>query len=329
MTPLRIGVLGAANITERAMVEPARQLDGVGVEAIGSRDPERARALADRLGIPAAGDYDALIDAPDLDLLYIALPPSEHARWATRALAAGKHVLCEKPLSANGATAAEIAAAADAAGRRAFVGFHYRLHPFIRELLEVLASDALGEVREVAIDFSIPHFVVKPGNIRLDGDLAGGAVMDVGCYAVDLLRASYGELAVESATSVIYDHDPRIDLQTDAQLRTADGVPVSIRSSFLGDDEGAMVLRVTGERAALEATKVIVPQWGAELRVTSGETVLRELAADPADNSYAAQLAHVAEVLRTGEPSILDAERAVGTMRTVDAIYRAAGLQPR
>ena len=325
-----VGILGAGGIAERAMVEPSRTVDGVEVLAIGARDPERARAFAERLDLPAWGDYDAVLSDPRVDLVYLALPPIVHAEWATRALEAGKHVLCEKPLSANGTTAAAIADTADATGRRAFVGFHYRLHPFIAELLATIGSGVVGDVQRVEVDFSIPHLVVKPGNIRLDGDLAGGAVMDVGCYAVDLLRAAFGEPEVVSASARTYDADPRIDLQTDAELRLPGGIPAAVRASFLGDDNGAMEVRVLGSAASLRATSVIVPQWGATLTVTSPDGVtLREIAVDPAENSYARQLEHVRDVLTTGAASILDAPRAVGTMRTVDAIYRAAGLLPR
>jgi len=325
-----IGILGAGGIAERAMVEPSRTVDGVEVVAIGARDPERARVFAERLDLPAWGDYDTVLADPRVDLVYLALPPIVHAEWATRALEAGKHVLCEKPLSANGSTAAAIADTADASDRRAFVGFHYRLHPFIADLLTTIGSGVLGDVQRVEVDFSIPHFVVQPGNIRLDGDLAGGAVMDVGCYAVDLLRAAFGEPEVVSASARTYDADPRIDLQTDAELRLPGGIPAAVRASFLGDDAGAMEVRVLGNVASLRATSVIVPQWGATLTVTSPDgAVLREVAVDPAETSYARQLEHVREVLITGAPSILDARRAVGTMRTVDAIYRAAGLQPR
>ena len=100
--PLGIGILGAAGIAERAIVEPARELDGVRVIAIGARDPERARALADRLGVPESGDYEAILTNPDIDLVYVPLPSTVQPYWAVRALHAGKHVLCEKPLSANG-----------------------------------------------------------------------------------------------------------------------------------------------------------------------------------------------------------------------------------
>jgi predicted dehydrogenase len=299
------------------------------VFAFGARDPEWARATADLLDVPDSGDYELVLNHPDVDLVYIPLPSTVQAEWAVRALRAGKHVLCEKPLSANAATAAQIVDAADAAGRSAFVGFHYRLHGFTRRLLEVLASGVLGDVQGVEFDYSIPHFVVQPGNIRLDGDLGGGSFMDVGCYAVDLIRAAWGEPAVVSADATLYDGDPRVDLQMDAELALAGGIPVRIRSSFIGDDRGSMSLRVVGSAAQLEATSVIVPQWGATLRVSAGDRVLIEESAADGENSYARQLEHVVDALRAGIPSELDAAQGVGTMRVVDAVYRAAGLQPR
>jgi predicted dehydrogenase len=324
-----IGILGAANIAERAIVEPSRGIEGVRVVAIGARDPGRARELADRLGVPDAGDYDAVLAHPDVDLVYIPLPSTVQADWAVRTLQAGKNVLCEKPLSANATTAAAIVDAATATGRRAFVGFHYRLHGFTQRLIEVLRSGMLGENRRVEFDYSIPHFVIQPGNIRLDADLGGGSFMDVGCYAVDLMRAVWGDPTVVSAESVLSDADPRVDLQTDAVLELPGGIPASVRSSFIGDDKGSMALRVTGTEADLEATSVIVPQWGAVLRVTAGDELLLEEKAVEGENSYERQLEHVVAALRSGEPSELDATRGVGTMRVVDDVYRAAGLQPR
>jgi predicted dehydrogenase len=324
-----IGILGAANIAERAIVEPSRGIEGVRVVAIGARDPHRARELADHLEVPDAGDYDAVLAHPDVDLVYIPLPSTVQADWAVRTLQAGKNVLCEKPLSANATTAAAIVDAATATGQRAFVGFHYRLHGFTQRLIEVLRSGRLGEIRRVEFDYSIPHFVIQPGNIRLDADLGGGSFMDVGCYAVDLMRAVWGDPTVVSAESVLSDADPRVDLQTDAVLELPGGIPASVRSSFIGDDKGSMALRVTGTEADLEATSVIVPQWGAVLRVTAGDELLLEEKAVEGENSYERQLEHVVAALRSGEPSELDATRGVGTMRVVDDVYRAAGLQPR
>lgn len=330
VTTIGIGVLGAAAITERAIVEPSAGLDGVNVVAIGARDPERARSAADRLGVPDAGDYEAVLANPAVDLVYIPLPSTVQAEWAVKALAAGKHVLCEKPLSANATTAALIAETATATGGRAFVGFHYRLHAFSRRLIDDLRSDVFGEVQRVDIDFSIPHFVVKPGNIRLDADLGGGSFMDVGCYAVDLIRAAWGEPTVLSAQAVLSPDDARVDLQIDAALELPGGTPVGIRSSFIGDDQGSMTVRVEGSAATLVATSVIVPQWGATLRITSADgEVLREERAADGENSYVRQLEHVVDALRTGSPSELDAAAGVGTMTVVDEVYRAAGLLPR
>ena len=153
--------------------------------------------------------------------------------------------------------------------------------------------------------------------------------MDVGCYAVDLMRAAWGEPTVVSAEAVLSADDPRVDLQTDAVLELPGGIPALVRSSFIGDDQGSMSLRVTGDAASLEATSVIVPQWGAVMRVTAGDRVLIEEKAVEGENSYARQLEHVAASLRDGSPSPLDAALGVGTMRVVDDVYRASGLQPR
>ncbi|MGN6220427.1 MAG: Gfo/Idh/MocA family protein [Microbacterium sp.] len=331
-TQLRVGIFGTGGIAERAMVEPAGLVEGVEVVAVGSRDPERARAFADRFGIAAAGDYAQVMADPHVDLVYVALPPTVHERWAVAALQAGKHVLCEKPLSANGAGARAIADAADANGRSAFVGFHYRLHSFTQRLLEVLRSGVLGDIEDVEIDFSIPHFVVKPGNIRLDGDLGGGAVMDVGCYAVDLLRAAWGEAHVQSASARLYDGDPRVDLQTDFVLSFDRGITARVRASFVGDDDGAMLLHVAGSAATLHATSVIVPQWGATLRVTSGDGILIDEKVAEGESSYVKQLEHLRDVLAGEAPeasSPLRAADAARTMELVDDVYRAAGLEPR
>ncbi len=128
---------------------------------------------------------------------------------------------------------------------------------------------------------------------------------------------------------MLSEHDPRIDLQTDAILRLSSNASARLRASFIGDDEGSMSLRIAGSSARLEATSVIVPQWGATLRVTSDDEVLISEKAVDGENSYVRQLEHIAAVLRDGSPSILDASRGVGTMRVVDDIYRAAGLLPR
>ena len=301
------------------------------VIAIGARDPERARALADRLGVPEAGDYEMVLNHPDVDLVYIPLPSTVQAHWAVRALQAGKHVLCEKPLSANGTTAARDRRRRGCRGQTRLRGFPLpaaRLHaPAARG---ARLGCARADAERVEFDYSIPHFVVQPGNIRLDGDLGGGSFMDVGCYAVDLIRAAWGEPAVISAEAVLYADDPRVDLQTDAVLRACGRHPGSRPLVVHRRRPGQHVAaghrdgRVTSRRRASSCRS-----GARELRVTAGDRVLIEEKAVDGENSYARQLEHLVAVLRDGSPSPLDAALGVGTMTVVDEVYRAAGLQPR
>jgi predicted dehydrogenase len=138
---LRIGTLGAARITPGALIKPARQIPEVTVAAVAARDPERARRFAAKHRIRRVHDsYQQLIDDPAIDAVYNPLPNSLHARWTLRAIEAGKHVLCEKPFTANAAEAAEVAAAAAATGLVVMEAFHYRYHPLARRMREVVGS---------------------------------------------------------------------------------------------------------------------------------------------------------------------------------------------
>src|SRR5882672_9684205 len=137
MSPLRIGVLGAARIVPAALIRPARKVSGVTVAAVAARDADRARAFANRHGIPATQpDYRALIEDPALDAIYVPLPNGLHAEWTLAALAAGKHVLCEKPLTSNADQAGQVATAAAGSGLVVMEAFHYRYHPLIARVGE-------------------------------------------------------------------------------------------------------------------------------------------------------------------------------------------------
>ncbi len=186
-----------------------------------------------------------------------------------------------------------------------------------------------GRSRRVEFDYSIPHFVVQPGNIRLDGDLGGGSFMDVGCYAVDLMRAAWGEPTVVSAEAVLSADDPRVDLQTDAVLELPGGIPALRPLVVHRRRPGQHV--AAGHRGRRE------PGGDERHRAAVGRGDARHRGRSRADrgegregeNSYARQLEHVVASLRDGSPSPLDAALGVGTMRVVDDVYRASGLQPR
>ena len=188
---MRIGILGAARIAPAALIKPARGNSEVVVAAIAARDLSRAQAFAAKHGIARVHDsYEALIADPDLDAVYNPLPNGLHGKWTRAALDAGKHVLCEKPFTANAAEAREIAELAANSDRVVMEAFHYRYHPFASRVEEIIASGELGKLQRVDVDwcFWLPKF----SDIRYNYSLAGGALMDIGCYAVDMVRTFGG-----------------------------------------------------------------------------------------------------------------------------------------
>jgi len=187
MDAVRIGVLGAAKIAPHAVIEPARNTTEAQVVAVAARDRSRADAYAAKHDIPKVhGSYADLISDPEIDAIYNPLPNGLHAQWTIAALEAGKHVLCEKPFTANTHEAEDVAAVAERTGLVVMEAFHYRYHPLAHRMREIVESGELGPIRrvETALCFPLPKF----SDIRYQYDLAGGATMDVGTYTVHMAR---------------------------------------------------------------------------------------------------------------------------------------------
>jgi predicted dehydrogenase len=175
-----------------ALLSPAKSVAEVAVTAVAARDPQRARAFADRHKIPHVhASYGDLLADPSVDAVYNPLPNSLHCEWTIRALEAGKHVLCEKPFSANAKEAEQMAAAASHAGRVLTEAFHYRHHPLAARMVEIATDGTLGRVQHIETNMCVP--LPLPGNIRYRRDLAGGATMDTGAYAIHMLRHLAGD----------------------------------------------------------------------------------------------------------------------------------------
>ncbi len=191
--PLRIGILGAANIAA-AFAAGARLSTRVQVTAVASRDRGRAEAFARAHGVARACSYAELLADPELDAIYVALPNSLHAGWSTAAARAGKHVLCEKPLAMNEAEARDMFAAADESGVILLEGFPYLFQPQTLEIERLVAAGAIGEVRTMYAAFGFA--IANQANIRLDPALGGGALMDAGCYPVSFARQIFGSRPV-------------------------------------------------------------------------------------------------------------------------------------
>jgi D-xylose 1-dehydrogenase (NADP+, D-xylono-1,5-lactone-forming) len=188
---VKLGLLSTACIND-AILRGASLTDAVEVVAVGRRDSARAKEYARDHGIPRAhGSYEDLLADPDVDAIYNSLPNALHVEWSIRALEAGKHVLCEKPLDRS---PAEVERLFDVAARQGLVvmeAFMYRHHPQTQALRELVASGGIGELRQIRAVFSF--MLTEPENVRLRPDLAGGALMDVGCYCVSGSRLLAGE----------------------------------------------------------------------------------------------------------------------------------------
>jgi predicted dehydrogenase len=328
MDIVRIGVLGAARIAPAALIKPARQVPDATVAAIAARDPGRARAFAATHAIPTVHpDYERLLADPDLDAVYIPAPNGLHARWTLAALAAGKHVLCEKPLTSNEAQAREVADAAERTGLVVMEAFHYRYHPLLARVRQLLDDGAIGAVRHVraAMCFPLPRF----SDIRYRLDLAGGALMDAGCYAVNALRLVAGEPEVVSAHATL--RSPGVDRAMTARLRfpggTAGAATGELVASLWSRHLLSLSLRVTGESGRLRVFNYLMPGTYHRLTWRAGGHTHHERV--PGDATYTHQLRAFVAAVRDGAPVPTSARDAVANMRVIDDIYRAAGLAPR
>ncbi|MET9001876.1 Gfo/Idh/MocA family oxidoreductase [Amycolatopsis sp. NPDC004169] len=322
---LRIGILGAARIAPAALIKPAASVSTVSVSAVAARSADRAQAFAAKHGIPRVhSSYEALVTDPELDAVYIPLPNGLHGRWTLAALAAGKHVLCEKPFTANAAEAREVASAAAASDRVVMEAFHYRYHPLALRVEEIVASGELGTLQrvETALCFPLPKF----SDIRYDYSLAGGATMDAGCYAVHMARIFGGETpSVVSASPKL--RSPQIDRAMTAELAYPSGHTGRIECSMWSASLLKISAKVTGSKGSLSVLNPVGPHAYHRLTVRVGGA--RRTEKFPRRASYAYQLDAFAAAVLEGAPVKTSAADAVETMTVIDEIYRAAGLPLR
>jgi predicted dehydrogenase len=320
---LRIGILGAARIAPLALIKPAQENAEVVVAAVAARDVSRAQAFAAKHGIARVHDsYAALIADSDLDAVYNPLPNGLHGRWTRAALTAGKHVLCEKPFTANAAEAREIAELAATSDRVVMEAFHYRYHPLTLRAQQIIASGELGKLRrvEAALCFPLPKF----SDIRYDYSLAGGAMMDVGCYAVHMVR-TFGGSTPEVVSAQAKLRGPQVDRAMTADLRFASGHTGRIRCSIWSSDLLRLSAKVIGDRGELRVLTPVAPFRRLSVRSADGNRVERF----PRRATYAYQLDAFAAAVLRGEPVKTAPEDAIENMTVIDAIYRAAGLPLR
>ena len=326
--PLRIGLLGAARIAPEAIVRPA-QAGGHRIVVVAARDRARAKEFAERHGVERVADsYAEVVADPEVDVVYNPLVNGLHGPWNLAAVAAGKHVLTEKPSAANREEAAEVRAAVAKAGVAFMEGFHYLFHPVNRRLRELVASGELGEVRHLTAAFRVPG--PGPDDPRWSLELAGGALMDLGCYCLHALRmlAPYlgGEPRVVAARVGERAGAPGVDEWLDADLEFPDGATATARCHMAFDGRD-MSITVTGTRGEATLPNFPLAHQDNRIVIRTPEGEREERHGDRTTYHY--QLEAFAARVRHGVPLPIDADDAVTTMALIDDCYRAAGLSPR
>jgi predicted dehydrogenase len=322
--PLRFGILGAARIAPMALLRPARRCPEATVLAVAARDVERARRFAARHGIPRVHPgYDALLADPEIEAVYNPLPNALHAEWTIRALEAGKHVLCEKPFAATVVEAEAMAAAATRTGRVLVEAFHYRYHPLFARLRSLVTSGELGEVRrlEAHLCFLLPY----PNDIRYQASLAGGALMDAGCYTVHMLRHL---AAAEPEVTGARGQWTRggVDRALEATLAFPGGREGRLTCALFSGRLFRAGVRVEGSGGTIAVLNPWLPQIFHRLRVVTPAGRRTEKVAGAATYDY--QLRAFVGAVRDGVPVPTNPADAIANMRVIERIYAAAG-RPR
>jgi predicted dehydrogenase len=313
--PVRWGILSTAHIN-RLVIPPAQASAKVDLIAVASREEERAREYAQEWGIERAyGSYEALLEDPDVEAVYISLPNSLHCPWSIRALEAGKHVLCEKPMSRREEDVAEAFDVAERAGRLLMEAFMYRHNPQTRKVVELVEGGAIGTLRLVRAAFSFG--LDDESNVRLRADVEGGGLMDVGCYCVSGCRLVAGEPEHVQGEQVV--GPSGVDVVFAATMRFGDDV--------VGEFDCGLSLPERDELEVMgtEGSLFLDDPWHARQPVIEvrREGDVERIELEPAD-SYGLELENLSDAIRgRGEP-LLGRDDAVGQARAIEALYRSA-----
>ena len=326
MSELRWGILSTAHIALTKVIPGIQKADRCQVVAIASRDLDQARRAAAQLGIPTAhGSYEALLADPEIDAVYIPLPNHLHAQWTIAAARVGKHVLCEKPLALSAADAQRMVDVCRVEGVRLMEAFMYRLHPSWVAVRGLVASGRIG--RLVAVQSWFSYFNDDPTNIRNIRDYGGGALMDVGCYSVNLSRMLFGGEPTRVEASVVRDGPGGVDVLTSGLLEFDDGVAAFTCSTRAEDDQRVHVYGTAG-RISVGIPFNIPPDRPSQVFLTAGgdppvdphTDVLTFEAADP----YAVEAERFAEAVLDGVPTPIPPEDAVANMRVIERLFKAS-----
>ena len=317
MAPLRWGLVGTARIN-RAVIPALKASARNRLVAVASRTQAGAEAYAKEWGIERAhGSYEGLLADPEVDVVYVSLPNALHAEWATRAVQAGKHVLCEKPLCLRAGDVDALAAAARTAGVVVAEAFMYRHHPQTARVVELVRSGALGRLRLLRGSFSFT--LTRPHDVRLDPALGGGALWDVGCYPLSHARTVLG-CEPRSLYGAAHIGPTGVDMSFAAQLLFPGDVLVQFDCSFEAPHRA--VMEIVGEEAALTVLQPFKPGDGAVLLLQRGDVAETEPV--PRAGLYEGEVEDLADAVLEGRPSRVSLADSRANVAAIEALLASA-----
>lgn len=326
-SPLKFGIISTASVLDYGFMPAVNLTEGVEAAAIASRDIGKAKLAAAKYGIPNAyGSYQAMLKDPEIDCVYIALPNSMHVEWSRKALKAGKHTLCEKPLASNAREAASLAGLIKKSGLTFAEAFQYRYHPLMAKVEQLIKSGAIGDL--VKVEASYCEIIPNRNAAQFRPDMAGGALMDMGCYCVNFCRMVSGrdDAEVVAAKSKIV---RGVDGETRADLRFGNGAEATVICSILKTSPCYAVVAGTKGTifihnpfpASLVVNGKLSDMYLCVLR--SGDTI-KDIRV-PTKFTYACQLEAFRDAVLAGKQPLINIEDAVANMALIDAILKKSG----
>ena len=324
---VRWGVLSTAKIGREKVLPAMRGSEMCRIEAIASRDPAAATRAAEALGIPRAyGSYEALLADPGIEAIYNPLPNHLHVPWTLKALAAGKHVLCEKPIALDAEEAAQLLAARERSGRLVAEAFMVRHHPQWQRARELARSGAIGELRAVQTAFS--YFLRDPANVRNRADIGGGGLYDIGCYAIATARYVFGAEPLRVAALMERDPEMGIDRLTSALMEFPGGRHLTFTCSTQASPHQHVTILGTTGRIELPVPFNAPNDRPCRIVIDDGRDLFgggARVEDFPTVDQYALQGDAFVRAVRGEAPWEFPIEDAIANTRAIDATFRAAG----
>jgi D-xylose 1-dehydrogenase (NADP+, D-xylono-1,5-lactone-forming) len=315
MTKMRFGILGAARIASRALVPAIHNSSNAELVAVAARDGARAQAFATEHNIPLALEgYEALIARDDIDAIYNPLPNDLHSPWSIKAMEAGKHVLCEKPVGMNAIEAAQMLEVSKRTGKTLMEAFMWRFHPQVVRAKEIVDSGELGDLRLIRTGFSFT--LTDSGDIRWVKSMGGGGLMDLGCYNVNATRLFAGREPKSVYGTADYSGTD-VDLHFAGILEFGDGLRGVMECSF--GQPGRQHLEIVGTKGTLEIDQFVLPNNDTGTIRVNGvpETTV-------AADKYKLMVEQFVRAANGEEPLSYDMQNSIANMKVLDALASSA-----